>query len=178
MSERVLAIIRIGGKLDVSCAQVLIDAINDAHLFAHLGDTYYEPHTLDDLVAALDPNGYLQLTDDEAPGGEMPGIVSCCRELGLPYRLWCQSSSDFGSEVRMWVPGMERAVVSHGDHNDPDAILVNAEHITAVASTLGAGLLKEAKEALEAILRDVPALPPFEVVSTSLEVTVYEHLRL
>ena len=76
MSDRVLAIIRIGGRLDPAFAQTLIEAIRDAELFAREGDTRFEPRAVEDLVATLDDDGTLVLSDDSAPWGEMPSVTT------------------------------------------------------------------------------------------------------
>ena len=172
MTERILAIIRIGGRLEAGQAPRLIAAINGAHLYAAEGDTWFQPRDAADLVAARTATGFLELTDDEAPYGEMPGIVVICRELGLSYRLWHEGSNDCGAEISIWVPGMERAVTFSGDHTNPDAILVDTNHISGALSAFRLGLVESAVESLEAMLPEVPELPAFEVVGMNPDVSV------
>ena len=163
MSERVLAIIRIGGRLDESQAPKLIDAINNAQVYAHEGDIYFEPRTAEDLLAARTPEGYLHLCDDEAAWGDMPSIVACCRELGLPYRLWHESMIEFGSLVSVWFPGMEKAVSLTGDHCNPDGFLVAGANVQSALIALENGDYQEALRELKAVIPEMPVLPVFEV---------------
>ena len=167
MSQRVLAIIRIGGRLAESQAPKLIAAINNAEVFSHRGDVHFQPSTTADLAAARTPAGFLELTDDEAAWGDMPGIVAVCRELELPYRLWSECSAEFGSEVKVWAPGMERAAVYRGDHTDSESILVDVEHVAAALTALEVGKVEAAVEALEEMLPEVPEMPVFEVVNAA-----------
>lgn len=164
MSERVLAIIKIGGQLDASKAERLIDDINNAEVFAHEGDVYFEPLTVDDLLAARTPEGHLYLCDDEAAWGDMPAIVACCREMGLPYRLWHESMSEFGSLISVWFPGMDHAASLTGDHCNPDSFLVEGTVVQRALTAIENDNIGEAVQELKAILPEVPALPPFEVI--------------
>jgi len=166
MHNTALAIIRIGGRLEESQAPELITAINAAQVFTHRGDSYFEPRTAADLVAARTPTGFLELTDDEAEWGEMPGIVAACKELGLPYRLWSEAVGDCGAEVTTWAPGMEHPLVVTGDNYDHDTFLVSGPAVQRALVTLEAGRVHEAVELLKEILPDIPDLPTFEIVET------------
>jgi hypothetical protein len=174
MSERVLAIIRIGGRLEENQAPRLITAINAARVYSHVGDIHFRPRTAADLVAARTPAGLLELTDDAAKWGEMPGIVASCKELGLPYRLWSEAVGNSGAEVTTWAPGMERPVVVTGDNNNPDTFLVNGPAVQRVLVLLETGKVDDAVEALKAVLPHVPEMPVFEVVEVEQIVTAPE----
>ena len=175
MSERVLAIIKIGGQLDAGKAEKLIDAISAAQVYAYEGDVYFEPLTVDDLLAARTPAGHLHLCDDEAAWGDMPGIVACCRELGLPYRLWHESMTEFGSLVSVWFPGMVHAVSLTGDHCNPDSFLVDGPSVLCALTALENGEIEKAASELRGILPDMPALPRFEVMVAGGPVVIVEH---
>ena len=164
MYKRVLAIIRIGGRLEESQAPKLITTITAARVFAPKGDVYFEPRSATDLVAACIPAGLLELTDDEAELGEMPGIVASCKELGLPYRLWSEAVGDAGAEVTTWAPGMDHPLVVTGDNYDHETFLVQGPAVQRALTMLEAERVHEAAEALRAILPDIPELSPFEVV--------------
>jgi hypothetical protein len=174
MSENVLAIIRIGGRLEESQTPRLITAINAAEVYSHTGDVYFQPRTAADLVAARTPAGLLELTDDEAELGEMPGIVAACKELGLPYRLWSEAVGESGAEITAWTPDMESPDVITGDNNDPETFLVSGLAVRRVLVMLEAGRVDGAIEELRAILPDLPELPVFEIVETPRNVTAPE----
>jgi hypothetical protein len=170
MHNTALAIIRIGGRLEESQAPKLITAITAAQVFAHQGDIYFEPRSASDLVAARIPAGFLELTDDEAELGEMPGIVAACKELGLPYRLWSEAVGDAGAEVTTWAPGMDHPLIVTGDNYDHETFLVRGPAVQRALALLEAGQVHEATEALKAILPDIPEMPPFEIIE-AVEVT-------
>lgn len=164
MSERVLAIIRIGGQLDTSRAEVLIDAINEARLFTDEGDLPYKPRRLADLIAACTIEGHLLLCDEEAPFGELPSLKKICRELGLSYRQWHESVPDLGSLVEVWVPGMELPLLLTGDHCEPDTFLVDGMKVGNALELLERGDVAGAITAIRSILPQLPELPPFELI--------------
>lgn len=71
MADRVIAKMWIGGTLSASRVQALINAINDAEVYAEEGDLHFQPRTAADLMEARTRDGLLSLCDDEAPWGEM-----------------------------------------------------------------------------------------------------------
>jgi hypothetical protein len=165
MSDNVLAIIRIGGRLDATRAETLIDAITETQVFAGEGDTCFVSRSIEDLVAATDDDGCLQLCDDSAPWGEMPAIAGACRELGLSYRLWHEATTDCGPEVTWWAPGMGHPESVPGDHMDSDTVLVHAGVVEAALAALRKGGIEEAAALLASVVTrvEVPRLDVVEV---------------
>ena len=164
MSDSVIAKMWIGGRLSTSRALVLIAAINDTQVFATEGDLYFQPHTTSDLMQARTHDGQLYLCDDEAPWGEMEIMTETCRRLGLTYKHWHEASSDGGSTISVWAPGMNQPVCYPSDHFDHGRIFVNTAVVGAALKLLRTGKTGDAIEQLEGALPSIPNIPPFEIV--------------
>lgn len=162
MEYLILATIRIGGRLLLSHAQILLDAINDRPVYAHVGDVRFSPKNAADLASALDRDGCLELCDDSSVDGDMTRLVEVCRQLGLTYRLWHERGRTQEAGVSTWAPGMEKPASFIGDHIDSDAVLVKAGVLADVLAALHEGRVEEAFGKLPVI----PVLPPLELVET------------
>lgn len=71
---------------------------------------------------------------------------------------------DHGSEVPVWSPEMEQPLVLHGDHMDPDAVLVDSKLVIEARTARRDGRLEEAEELLRAAVPEVPGVPRFESI--------------
>jgi hypothetical protein len=98
MSARYSAWIRIGGSLERSHAERLIQAIRLDYARLDWGEPAFEPQNAEELLAARREDR-LRLCDEETRYGEFNAIESACRELRLSYRrhteAWCGYAASY-----------------------------------------------------------------------------------
>lgn len=95
-------------------------------------------------------------------------MTETCRRLGLPFKHWHEASSDGGSAITMWAPGMEQPVSYPSDHFDHGRIFVDVSIVESALELLEAGKLDDAVELLEGALPIVLNIPLFEVVEDAI----------
>ena len=105
MSARYTTWIRIGGTLERSKVDPLLNAITKAYVSLEWGDAPFAPDSADELAKACE-GPWLWLCDQEAKYGEFPELEETCRHLGLPYTRFSEGcaalmpNSSIG--VRAW----------------------------------------------------------------------------
>lgn len=178
MNEGVLAIIWIGGQVDESCVEILIDAINETPVYTHDGDTCYKPTCADDLFDALTSNGHLYLCDDNAPSGEMPAIMAACQTLDLSYRLWREADTDRGSTVTFWSPGLERSLTFGGEHMHPETTLIDSTVLVDSLKAIQEGRAEAAQAVLASVVSEVAMVPPLTCRSEASRRSTYQRSEM
>lgn len=163
MSARYSAWIRIGGSLQRSQAERLVNAIRTDYARLDWGEPPFEPTTPDELLAACSDER-LRLCDEEARYGEFDAIESACRELGLSYRRHTEAWVAEDAILVDWRPGMAEPLVRTASNESGDEALVSEERVREALAALEAGHVSKAIAALRALCQVVPEVPPFELV--------------
>lgn len=163
MSARYSAWIRIGGSLDRSQAEELIQAIRADYARLDWGEPPFEPTTADELLAAR-TDEHLRLCDEEARYGEFDAIESACRKLGLPYRRHCEAWVGEDAVLVDWRPGMAEPLVRSASNEDGDTVLVPEAEVHKALTALNSGEVAIATAMLRALCVAVRELPPFVLV--------------
>ncbi len=166
MTERVLARIWIGGRLQRGQSQKLVLAVREANVTIGapgLEHIFCEPMSIEGLLVSID-EGVLHLQDDRAPDGKIPLLTRTCRELSLTYRHWHWATLDDGCRIEVWEPGMKRPLHFHGDPLDPHAELIEALPIRLAITHLRAGRVERALTVLDRACPEVPDIPLLELI--------------
>jgi len=106
-------------------------------------------------------DGHIVLEDCDASYGQFTEVEDTCRELGLPYIRQSDGKYEFSPEIVFWQPGMQGAyaVITDHDHN----MQVAMDEVREIRDLVRAGNAAEALCRLEAVVVDLPNLPPFRV---------------
>ena len=163
MSDRTCAFIEIGGRLPRSKANTLLEAINRTRVSHDWGDATFQPETADDLLTVT-KDSHLWLCDDQASYGEFPEFESVCRRLALFY-IRCSDGGVVYDAGRVdWRPGMKKPLARRCSTESNGCILVPQEAVEKALAALDSGHVPEARGLLRWICRQVPPVPPFEIV--------------
>jgi hypothetical protein len=160
MSARYSAWIRIGGSLQRSRAQKLIQAIRADYARLDWGEPPFEPTSADELLAARSDE-HLRLCDEEARYGEFDAIESACRALGLSYRRHTEAWCGEDAVLVDWRPGMAEPLVRVASNEGGDEALVSEERVREALALLEAGQIAEGNALLRKLCSAVPEVPPF-----------------
>jgi len=163
MSARFSTWIRIGGRIERSKIEPLLKAIREASVSLEWGDACFEPKDADELLEAKESE-WLRLCDDQASWGEFPELEAACRKLGLGYVRHTEAALDCDAERVDFRHGMKKPLVRVGSNVNIDVTFVPSDALREVISHLEGRQTDKALRALRKLCREVPELPPFEVV--------------
>lgn len=164
MSQRVLAIIEIGGELRRSVCHELVLVVRRGGVSigtSGLEHITCQPKSVEGLLEARRSDGCLQL---QHPQGKLDPITRSCRKLGLTYRLWQGTAEESGPEVERWWPGLLEPSGFHGHPTDTSIELVEAASVRRAIALFDGG---ETLRAILALRRACPAIrdvPPLVLV--------------
>lgn len=164
MSDRYCAWIQIGGRIERADIGPLLEEIRQSDVKLHWGDAAFEPNSVDDLLKARIPDGWLELVDDGALNGEFEELEIACRQLGLGYRRACEAYGGYDPEIVDWRPDMDEPVVRKCSNENHRRILIDADDVKQALTALQAGRHRETLAKLESLCPEVPELAPFEIV--------------
>lgn len=132
MSDRFPAKITIGGELKKSYWNHFIEALHDDN--PCVGERYDESPAIDlikepnDLEKHL-TDGFLVLTDSDAPYGEFTELERACQELDLDYDRHCDACYEYNGEIFMIRSGFEEKRMFSTQDEKP---LVSVEEMKSV----------------------------------------------
>ena len=176
MSARYSAWIRIGGSLERSRAEKLMNAIRLDYARLDWGEPPFEPTTADELLAARSDER-LRLCDEEARYGEFDAIESACRELGLSYcrhtEAWCGEDAILVD----WRPGMTEPLERPASNEGGDETLISEECVREALALLEACQTAKGIAALRTLCPAVPEVPPFVLSEGAEPATSADHVR-
>ena len=162
MSDRMPAVLTIGGRLKKKDVSRLIEAINDAGVSLEWGDAYVTITDETELIEWARSNaGHLVCRDDEAAWGEFPSLESLCRELGLAYNRHSSAKYEYDAEFVWFRPGMKQPASSLC--TDDGNLTVERRQIAEALKLLKMGKTKQAIKRLEALAEAAPELPEFKI---------------
>jgi hypothetical protein len=163
MSERFPTRIRIGGRIERSRVEPLLKAIREASVQTDWGEPSFQPKTPEELLEAR-KDGYLQLCDEEALGGQLPQLQQACHRLGLGYRRHCEGVSIYDAELTDWRPSMKDPIAHTSSNEHRDDILILGSQVRKAIALLETGDDRQGIDALKRLCPDIADLPPFEIV--------------
>ena len=163
MSDRLCAIMSIGGQVRQKKLSALLKAIAEAGVGTEWGDPTFAPASAEELLLAL-KDGRIRLCDDQASYGAFPELEKTCRKLRLPYRRHTEGKYEFDAEIVDYRPGMRRPLVRMGSNNNENETFVAASHVKKALDLLEAGKVEQAIKILRELCPEVAPLPPFEIV--------------
>lgn len=176
MSSRYSAWIRIGGSLDRSRAEQLINAIRKDHARLDWGEPAFEPQSADELLAARSDDR-LRLCDEEARYGEFNAVESACQELGLSYRRHSEAWCGEDAVLVDWRPGMTEPLVRPASNEDGDMVLVAEGEVHQALVALNSGDVAIATALLRKLCPVLPEVPPFVLSGRAEQDTRESHVR-
>lgn len=161
MADRFPAVIRIGGTLTKEQAQGLITAIRTTGFCADWGDSYFEPETIKDIVDIVEPDGILELMDDQACYGVFPDLETFLTANQIPFDRHSDAKYEYDGEVVSYRP--ETGTVRHNATQDGDCTVPYKDVRNALNALEEENIVK-AKYILDNLLGPViPELPPFQI---------------
>ena len=169
MSDRIPAAIQIGGPVPHNIAAQLIEAITTADISLDWGGESFEPITLDDLIAHLDPaTKQLHLNDDNARGGIFDTLEIWLRENQVSYDRQTDARFEFDGMAVSYRPTIGEVTHLATQTGEPTVLRFELQR---VRDNLRAALVEQSPERVRTALKalenamgpDVPQLEPLRI---------------
>jgi hypothetical protein len=172
MGEYFPAHIRIGGELNPAQAAALLEFIQGQDgLSQDYGDSTVDFHTVDDMLAAIDDDGFLHFRDCAASWGEFEELEAELRELRIPFDRESDPYHEYDGKVRKFRPGpgeeplFDDTFLANADGDELVDAKVVDEAIEALINMQEAAGCHQALEILRKARPEVPVMPKLQLVA-------------